>query len=80
LSEEDFDLAGAGEFGKVDRSAAANARGGGFVRGNGRELWKELAGVEKRDSTVRASVAASVGEESTCRHVVVFKRDGGRDS
>lgn len=35
LSLKDFDLAGAGEFGKVDGTAAADAGGGGIVGGDG---------------------------------------------
>jgi len=80
LSEEDFDLAGAGEFGKVDRAAAANARGGGFVRGNGGELWKELAWVDKKGFDCSSFSCVRVGGGVECRHVVVDKRDGGRDS
>ena len=47
LAGEDFDLAGAGEFGKVDGSAAADAGGGGFVGGDGGKLRQELAGVNE---------------------------------
>ena len=47
LAVEDFDLAGAGEFGKVDGAAAADAGGGGFVGGDGGKLRQELAGVDE---------------------------------
>src|ERR1022692_2001316 len=47
LSVEDFDLAGAGEFGKVDGASAADAGGGGFVGGDGGKLRQELAGVDE---------------------------------
>ena len=47
LAGEDFDLAGAGEFGEVDGTAAADAGGGGFVGGDGGKLRKELAGVDE---------------------------------
>jgi hypothetical protein len=80
LSEEDFDLAGAGEFGKVDGAAAADAGGGGLVGGNGGELWKELAWVDKKGFDCSSFSCVRVGEEVECRHVVVDKRDGGKDS
>ena len=57
MSGEDFDLAGAGEFGKVDRSAAADAGGGGFVGGDGRKMRQELAGVNEEGGY---AVAASL--------------------
>ena len=47
MSGEDFDLAGAGKFWKVDGTAAADAGSGGFVGGDGGKLWKELAGVDE---------------------------------
>ena len=47
LAVEDFDLAGAGEFGKVDGAAAADAGGGGVVGGDGGKLRQELAGVDE---------------------------------
>ena len=47
LVGEDFDLAGAGKFRKVDGTAAADAGGGGFVGGDGGKLRKELAGVDE---------------------------------
>jgi hypothetical protein len=47
LALEDFDLAGAGEFGEVYGTAGADAGGGGFVGGDGRELGQELAGVDE---------------------------------
>ena len=47
LSGEDFDLAGAGKFGKVDGASGADAGGGGVVGGDGGKLGKELAGVDE---------------------------------
>jgi hypothetical protein len=47
LAVEDFDLAGAGEFGEVDGAAAADARGCRFVGGYGRQMRQELAGVDE---------------------------------
>ena len=47
LSVEDFDLAGAGEFGEVDGAATADAGGGGVVGGDGGKLGQELAGVDE---------------------------------
>ena len=47
LALEDFDLAGAGEVGKVDGAAAADAGGGGFVGGDGGKLRQELAGMDE---------------------------------
>ena len=38
LPVEDFDVAGGGEFGEVDRAAAADAGGGGFIGGDGGKL------------------------------------------
>jgi hypothetical protein len=48
LSGEDFDLAGAGEFGEVDGASVADAGGGGFVGGDGGELGEELARVDEQ--------------------------------
>ena len=48
LSGEDFDLAGAGEFGEVDRASGTNARCGGFVGGDGGEIGQEFAGVDEK--------------------------------
>lgn len=47
LAVEDFDLAGAGEVGKVDGASAADAGGGGFVGGDRGKVWEELAGVDE---------------------------------
>jgi hypothetical protein len=47
LAGEDFDLAGAGEFGEVDGASAADAGGGGFVGGDGGKLGQELARVDE---------------------------------
>lgn len=47
LAVEDFDLVGAGELGKVDGAAAADAGGGGLVRGDGRKLRQEFAGMHE---------------------------------
>lgn len=47
MAGEDFDLAGAGEFGEVDGASAADAGGGGFVGGNRGELGQELARVDE---------------------------------
>jgi hypothetical protein len=47
LSGEDFDLAGAGEFGEVDGASAADAGGCEFVGGDGGELGEEFAGVDE---------------------------------
>ena len=47
LAGEDFDLAGAGEFGEVDGASAADAGGGGLVGGDGGKLGQELAGVDE---------------------------------
>src|SRR5258708_152724 len=47
LSVEDFDLAGAGEFGEIDGASVADAGGGGFVGGDGGKLGEELAGVDE---------------------------------
>ena len=44
---EDFDLAGTGEFGKVDGASAADAGGGGIVGGDRGKLGQELAGVDE---------------------------------
>ncbi len=38
LALEDLYLAGAGDVGKVDGAAAADAGGGGFVGGDGRKM------------------------------------------
>ena len=47
LAGEDFDLAGAGEFGEVDGASAADAGGGGLVGGDGGKVRQELAGVDE---------------------------------
>ena len=67
LAGEDFNLAGAGEVGKVDGAPAADAGGGGFVGGDGGELRQEQAGMdeERRDS---ARVCCHVARESRFLH------------
>jgi len=55
LSVEDFDLAGAGEFGEVDGAAAADAGGGGVVGGDGGKLGQELAGMDEEGFKARCS-------------------------
>ena len=47
LSAEDFDLAGAGEFGEIDGASAADAGDGGFVGGDGGKVGQQLAGVDE---------------------------------
>ncbi len=47
LSVEDFDVAGAGEFGKVDGASAADAGGGGFVGGDAGKLRQQLTGMDE---------------------------------
>ncbi len=47
LAGEDFDLAGAGEFGEVDGASAADAGGGRLVGGDGGKVRQELAGVDE---------------------------------
>lgn len=47
LVGEDFDVAGAGEFWKVDGASVADAGGGRLVGGDGGELREELAGVDE---------------------------------
>ena len=47
LSGEDFDLAGAGEFGEIDGASVTDAGGGEFVGGDGGELGEELARVDE---------------------------------
>jgi hypothetical protein len=47
LAVEDFDLAGAGEFGEVDGPSGADAGGGGVVGGDRGQLGQELAGVDE---------------------------------
>jgi len=47
LALENFYLAGAGDVGKVYGASAADARGGGFVGGDGRKLRQELAGMDE---------------------------------
>jgi hypothetical protein len=70
LASEDFDLAGAGEFGKVDGASAADAGGGGLIGGDGRKFGQELAGVDEegvdfsvdRDSRFLRSASLSLRE------------------
>ena len=57
LAGEDFDLAGAGEFGEVDGASAADAGGGRLVGGDGGKVRQELAGVDEE------SVQLLPGEE-----------------
>jgi hypothetical protein len=47
LAAEDFDLAGAGEFGEVDGASAADAGDGGFVGGDGRKVGQQFAGMDE---------------------------------
>ena len=47
LPGEDFNLAGAGEFGKVYGAAAADVGRRGFVGGDRRQLWKKSARVDE---------------------------------
>ena len=49
LAGEDFDQAGAGEFGEVDGASAADAGDGGFVGGDGGKVGQELARVNEED-------------------------------
>jgi len=48
LAAEDFDLAGAGEFGEIDGASAADAGSGEFVGGDGREIGQQLAGMDEQ--------------------------------
>ena len=47
MSGEDFDLAGAGEFGEIDGASVADASCGGVVGGDAGKLREELAGVDE---------------------------------
>ncbi|MGC2709374.1 MAG: hypothetical protein WA252_09610 [Candidatus Sulfotelmatobacter sp.] len=47
LVGEDFNLAGAGEFGEVDGASVADAGGCGSVSSNAGKLWEQLARVDK---------------------------------
>ena len=47
LAAEDFDLAGARQFGEIDGATAADAGSGGFVGGDGRKLWEQLPRVNE---------------------------------
>ena len=48
LAAEDFDLAGAGEFGEVNGASATDAGDGGFVGGNARKVGEQFAGVDEK--------------------------------
>ena len=48
LAAEDFDLAGAGEFGEIDGASAADASGGEFVGGDGGKMGQQLAGMDEQ--------------------------------
>jgi len=80
LSGEDFDLAGAGDVGKVDGTAAADAGGGGLVGSDGGKLRQELAGVNEEGFDGSSFSCVGIGGEFECVPVVVGERDGGRDS
>ncbi len=79
LSGEDFDLAGAGEFGEVDWASAADAGGGGFVGGDGRKLGEELAGMDEEgfEGSSFGCIRAGGGVERV--QVVAGCGEGGRD-
>ena len=62
LTGEDFDLAGAGEFGEVDGASAADAGDGGFVGGDGGESGEEGARVDEEE------VSSSAGGDARFLH------------
>ncbi len=76
LSVEDFDLAGAGEFGEIDGASVADAGGGGFVGGDGGELGQELARVDEEggygfvvgNSRFLTGLGARFGMTRVCLH------------
>jgi len=47
LAAEDFDLAGAGQFGEINGASASDASDGGFVGGDGWKVGQEFAGVDE---------------------------------
>ena len=48
LADEDFDLAGAGEFGKIHCPPGADAGGRQLVGGHARKLGQEFAGMNEQ--------------------------------
>ena len=60
LAGEDFDLAGAGEFGEVDGASSADTGGGGLVRGDAGKIREQFAGVNEEGVKHRFSTIRSI--------------------